>query len=135
MGSKGHNTYNLSLMHTVISIHTAPIGQLKDSPWIYLFLPPVSSTPPFPSSLSPRPLPLSSLPGTPGNYKLVHNNNSEMYPSISLSGLSAVSGVAERLAGVKGQLIDGTQFDKSQRLLSSTRRLGPKERGTDEINV
>lgn len=126
-------------MHTVIPIHTEPIGQLKDYsvplPVSISSYPPSPLPPPFPSSLSPHPLPMSPLSSTPGNYKLVHNNNSEMYPSISLSGLSAVSGVAERLAGVKGQLIDGTQFDKSQRFLSSTRRLGPKERGTDEINV
>lgn len=61
--------------------------------------------PPLPLPLSRGPRTLLSPAATPGNYKLVHNNNSQMYPSISLSSLSAVSGVAERLAGVKGQLI------------------------------
>lgn len=92
-------------------------------------------SPPPPPSLFPVALaPLLSPAATPGNYKLVHNNNSQMYPSISLSSLSAVSGVAERLAGVKGQLINGAQFDKSQRLLSSSRAFRA-ERRTTEINA
>ena len=61
-----------------------------------------SSCPPSPLSISlPHALPLPPLPpaaslpcrsltATPGNYKLVHNNNRRVSPSISLSGLSAV---------------------------------------------
>lgn len=90
--------------------------------------------PPSLSLFSRGPRTLLSPAATPGNYKLVHNNNSQMYPSISLSSLSAVSGVAERLAGVKGQLINGAQFDKSQRLLSSSRAFRA-ERRTTEINA
>lgn len=123
-----YSTLLFGCRHTS-TCYTQPIGQLKDS---------CVSSPPSPS-LCPAPpslplIPLSSLAATPGNYKLVHNNNSQMYPSISLSSLSAVSGVAERLAGVKGQLINGAQFDKSQRLLSSSRAFRA-ERRTTEINA
>lgn len=109
------------------------IGELKD---FSISFPSSANTPSF-SAPQPPPvalIPLSSFPATPGNYKLVHNNNSQMYPSISLSSLSAVSGVAERLAGVKGQLINGAQFDKSQWLLSSS-RVFRAERRTTEINA
>lgn len=108
----------------VYLLHPKPIGQLKDSSVSFL-----------PSS---HLLPSSVIPHytTPGNYKLVHNNNSHMYLSISVSSLSAVSGVAERLAGVKGQLINGSQFDKSQRLLSSSRAFrGRKEDHRDKCLI
>lgn len=115
-------------------LDSEPAGQLKDSTVSFHHLQAsvqFSPTPPSPSSLC---LPPMSLAATPGNYKLVHNNNSQRYLSILRSNLSAVSGVAERLAGVKGQLINGAQFDKSQRLLSSSRAFRAKAR-TTEINA
>lgn len=102
-----------------------PIGQVKDSSVSPLRISPLLSCGPH-----------SPVAATPGNYKLVHNNNSHMYPSISRSSLSAVSGVAEGLAGVKGQLINGSQFDKSQRLLSSSRAFrAPKKDHQDKCLI
>lgn len=95
----------------------------------------------YPCTLLPLLLTLSPPP-SPGSLGLPHLVTMKLYTtitvparlSISPSNLSAVSGVAERLAGVKGQLINGTQFDKSQRLLSSS-RVFRAERSTAEINA
>lgn len=125
----------LRCRRTFYLLQSEPIGRLGD----FARFP---DTPPHPSSTSlthcPPALsaPACRLSGLPHlvTMNLYTTITAPARLSISPSNLSAVSGVAERLAGVKGQLINGTQFDKSQRLLSSS-RVFRAERSTTEINA